>query len=135
MKGIGTYIIEKLHIDKDIKVSSSDILKKLEYALKRIFGDDITMCTDYQGDKDKEENWYYELNPESMKIGGTGNSYNANRFIQYCKKVPELEVKELPGGVRIGNQTYWVKSHFSVRYIIRRELQNSFYISIRIADF
>lgn len=110
MIDIDSYITEKFKISKDsVYTEDSRIINKLARVLKKFFGDDITMCKDYQGDKDKESSWFYELNPESMIIGGIGNPNKAKRFIQYCKKIDDIEVKDLPGGVRIGTPTIWVK--------------------------
>jgi len=113
-----TYIQEKLSINKDTKIDKPTkeqiVLRKLTRALVKVFNPDLTMCTDYQGDKEKGK--YYEINPETLGIG-RGNSKAARRAINYFKKVEGIEVKDVNGllssSTVCGKGEVWIRFVFS----------------------
>ena len=113
-----TYIQEKLSINKDTKIEKLTkeqiILRKLSRALVRIFNENLTMCTDYQGDPEKGR--YYEINPETLGIG-RGNNKAASRAINYFKKVEGIEVKSnngiLSSSTTCGKGEVWIRFVFS----------------------
>ena len=92
----------------DNNIKKKLVPEKLAYVLKKFFGDDVALCEDHQG----STKWY-EVNPFTMNVNNGRGLYA--RFINYCKKVDGLEVKQdtLPSfgtvkGYTIGDDTYWI---------------------------
>lgn len=123
MKKINNYILEKLHISKDYEaiqdkkkflseatLSDEQCLNKIIKALTTIYNDKLTVCEDYQGDKDTGK--FFEINPETLG-GGRGNGYNAEKLVRYCKKIEGMCVKDVSGllssSTYIGNPSVWIK--------------------------
>ena len=122
MKDFKRYIFEKLRInqsDSDAKKTEDNledkiIMRKLVRVLTKFYNKDLTVCKDFQGDPDKESNWFYEFNPETLRVG-TGNGYSAEKLVKYCKKIEEFKVIEknnIPlvyDNTTIGNDRIWIR--------------------------
>lgn len=95
----------------DNNIKNKIVPEKLAYVIKKFFGPDVALCTDYQGSHE-----WYEINPSTMTIQNRGLYTNLyTRIVHYCEKIDGLEVKRdtLPSfgtlkGYRIGDDTYWM---------------------------